>query len=83
MCGFFSPYKMPARELPDNENFNNHVSMVCICMEHAIGFLKGQFQSLRGLHGHITDERSHKFATLWVLACIAVHGSTMTCEQEE
>lgn len=74
---------MPARELPDNETFNNHVSMVRIRSEHAIGFLKGRFQSLKGLRVRITDERSHKFATLWVLACVALHSFAMTCEQEE
>src|SRR5437588_11516283 len=30
--------------------------MVCIHSEHAIGYLKGQFQSLKGLHVKIQDE---------------------------
>lgn len=78
-----APYKMPEREQPDNEIFNNHVSMVRIRSEHAIGFLKGRFQSLKGLRIRIVDERSHKFATYWILACIAIHSFAMLCEEEE
>ena len=74
---------MPERELPDNERFNNHVSIVRIRSEHAIGFLKGRFQSLKGLRIRIVDERSHKFATYWVLACVAIHSFAMQCEEEE
>lgn len=77
------PYKMPEREEPDNEVFNNHVSIVRIRSEHAIGFLKGRFQSLKGLRVRIRDARSHKFATYWVLSCIGIHGFAMACEEEE
>ncbi|KAE9388171.1 hypothetical protein BT96DRAFT_836679, partial [Gymnopus androsaceus JB14] len=63
--------------------FNNHVSMVRIRSEHAIGFLKGRFQSLKDLRVNISDEKSHKFATYWGLACILVHNFAMTCEEEE
>ncbi|KDQ52058.1 hypothetical protein JAAARDRAFT_91379, partial [Jaapia argillacea MUCL 33604] len=78
-----SPYKKPERDLPNNEVFNNHVSMVRIRSEHAIGFLKGHFQSLKSLRVNIKDETSHKFATYWVIACIAVHAYAMQCEDEE
>lgn len=78
-----APYKKPERDLPDNEKFNNHVSMVRIRSEHAIGFLKGRFQSLKGLRISIKDERSHKFATYWVAACIGIHTFAMSCEAEE
>ncbi|PIL29432.1 hypothetical protein GSI_08374 [Ganoderma sinense ZZ0214-1] len=77
------PYKMPEREEPDNEVFNNHISIVRIRSEHAIGFLKGRFQSLKGLHVRIKDARSHKFATYWILVCIALHSFAMACEEEE
>ena len=40
---------MPEREKPENKVFNNHVSMGRIRSEHAIGYLKGQFQSLKGV----------------------------------
>lgn len=55
--------------------------MVRIRSEHAIGFLKGRFKSLKGLRVKIIDERTHKFATYWVIACIAVH--SMQCKEEE
>ena len=74
---------MPEREVPENEVFNNQVSIVRIRSEHAIGFLKGRFQSLKGLRIRIVDERSHKFATYWVLACVAIHSFAMRCEEEE
>src|SRR3954470_22494302 len=38
-----APYKKPDSDLADNEIFNNHVSMLRIRSEHAIGFLKGRF----------------------------------------
>jgi hypothetical protein len=41
-----APYKKPERDYPDNEAFNKQVSMLRIRSEHAIGFLKGRFQSL-------------------------------------
>ncbi|KIK98764.1 hypothetical protein PAXRUDRAFT_133497, partial [Paxillus rubicundulus Ve08.2h10] len=44
-----APYKAPNKFLEQNMEFNNHVSMLHICSEHAIGFLKGRFQSLKGL----------------------------------
>jgi hypothetical protein len=78
-----SPYKKPFSLLEGNEEFNNHVSMVRIRSEHAIGFLKGRFHSLKGLRVSIKDERTHKFATYWVAACIAVHSFAMQREDEE
>ena len=78
-----APYKKPDRDLPENEEFNNHVSMVCIRSEHTIGFLKGRFHSLKHLRVRITDERSHKFATYWVAACIGIHAFAIQCKDEE
>ncbi|KLO05016.1 hypothetical protein SCHPADRAFT_911304 [Schizopora paradoxa] len=57
--------------------------MLRIRSEHAIGFLKGRFQSLKNLRINIRDESSHKFATYWVLACTAVHSFAMQCEADE
>ena len=51
--------------------------------EHAIGFLKGHFQSLKGLCILIKDEASHKFTTYWVVAAIGVHSFAMKCEKDE
>ena len=78
-----APYKKPESDLPDNGIYNNHVSMLRIRSEHAIGFLKGRFQSLKDLRVMIKDENSHKFATYWIVACIGIHSFAMTCEAEE
>lgn len=78
-----APYKKPDRDLPDNETFNNHVSMVRIRSEHAIGFLKGRFHSLKNLRLNITNQTSHMVATFWVAACVGLHAFAMQCEDEE
>ncbi|KAI0721743.1 hypothetical protein C8Q72DRAFT_787740, partial [Fomitopsis betulina] len=54
----------------DNKKFNNHVSIIRVRSEHAIGFLKGQFQSLKHLRVNIQDERSHKITTYWIKVCM-------------
>jgi hypothetical protein len=78
-----APYKKPERDLPDNESFNNHLSIVRIRSEHAIGFLKGRFASLKALRIRISNEKSHKFATFWIACCIGIHSFAMICEEEE
>ena len=57
--------------------------MVRIRSEHAIGYLKGRFQSLKELQVAIIDEREYQFATAWIAACIAVHNFALHCEAEE
>lgn len=57
--------------------------MVRIRSEHAIGFLKGRFQSLKGLRINIKNEKSHKMATYWVVCCIAIHGFAMQRESDD
>ena len=57
--------------------------MVRIRSEHAIGFLKGRWHSLKHLRVRITDERSHKFATYWIAACVGLHAFAMQCEEDE
>ena len=57
--------------------------MVRIRSEHAIGFLKGRFHSLKKLRVQIKDKKSHKFTTYWVVACIGIHSFAMMCEAEE
>lgn len=78
-----APYKCPERDIPENEEFNNQLSMVRIRSEHAIGFLKGRFPSLKGVRVNIVNERTHKLATYWVVACIITHAFAMRCEEEE
>ena len=78
-----SPYKKPERDLPDNNEFNKHVSRVRIHSEHVIGFLKGHFHSLKNLRLKISDKKLHILATYWVAACIGVHSFAMQCEEYE
>ena len=51
--------------------------------EHAIGFLKGRFHSLKNLRLNIQDADSHRIATFWVAACVGLHSFAMECEKEE
>ncbi|KAF8220391.1 hypothetical protein L208DRAFT_1333976, partial [Tricholoma matsutake] len=53
-----TPYKKPAANIPENKTFNYWVSHVCIQSEHAVEFLKGHFQSLKGLHQQIKNPRT-------------------------
>ena len=78
-----APYKAPERNDPDNALFNNHVSILRIRSEHAIGYLKGRFQSLKNLRVHIKDRSSHVLATYWVAACIGIHSFAMQHEADE
>ncbi len=78
-----APYKKPYRDEAENAEFNNHVSMVRIRSEHCIGFLKGWFQSLKNLQMQIKDEKEHKLATLWTVACMVVHNFALKHEAQE
>lgn len=57
--------------------------MLRIRSEHAIGYLKGRFQSLKSLQVNIQDESTHKFATYWIAVCIAVHAFAIQQEKGE
>lgn len=57
--------------------------MVRIRSEHAIGYLKGRFQSLKNLRIAINSAKAHKFATYWITSCITIHAWAMQREQEE
>ena len=70
-------------DVPENEEFNNHISIVHIHSKHAIGYLKGRFHSLKHLHLHNSNECSHKFATYCIVLCIAIHAFAMQCEAKE
>jgi hypothetical protein len=75
-----APYKSPERDDPDNAIFNNHVSFVRVRSEHCIGFLKGRFQSLKGLRLTINNREDHIYATQWIMACVAVHNFALLHE---
>ena len=53
----------------DSENFKQ----VRVKSEHAMGYLKGRFSSLRGLRQQIGDATDHKRALTWVKTCIIIH----------
>ena len=57
--------------------------MVRIRSAHAIGFLKGRFQSLKGMRVCIGDEASHKFAAYWAAACINLHAFALQYQEDE
>nr|GAT45093.1 predicted protein [Mycena chlorophos] len=71
------PFKRPERDSADNTLFNNHVSYVRVRSEHCIGFLKGRFQSLKGLRILIRSKTDHRYANQWIVACVAVHAYAM------
>lgn len=57
----------------EKRQFNFELSRQRIRIEHAIGMLKGRWQSLRELRILIKDERSAARANLWIQACIVLH----------
>ncbi|KAF7320771.1 DDE Tnp4 domain-containing protein [Mycena chlorophos] len=76
-----SPYKSPEREERDNAIHNNHVSYVRVRSEHAIGFLKGRMQSLKGLRLAITCAADHRYATQWIVSCVVIHNFALMHEE--
>jgi hypothetical protein len=48
--------------------------------EHTIGYLKGRFQSLRGLQQQIKNSRDHEMALAWVRACLILHNIIINIE---
>lgn len=75
-----SPYRKPESDLPGHSIFNNHLSHLRIRSEHAIGCLKGRFQSLKELRKLIDSEKAHHEVTYWLSACICVHNLAL-CEE--
>jgi DDE superfamily endonuclease len=49
--------------------------------EHAMGYLKGRFSSLRGLRQRIDGTTDHKRALAWVKSCIVIHTLISFVEQ--
>jgi hypothetical protein len=41
--------------------------------EHAMGYIKGRFCSLRGLRQQIDTAQDHQRAIAWIKACIVLH----------
>ena len=55
------------------QNYPEHFEQVRVKSEHAMGYLKGRFSSLRGLRQQIDDVKDHKHALAWVKTCIIIH----------
>ena len=51
--------------------------------EHAVGYLKGWFQSLRGLRQQINSECEYMLALAWVRTCLIVHSFAACHEDHE
>jgi hypothetical protein len=50
--------------------------------EHTIGYIKGRFQSLRGLWQQIKNPRDHLLAIAWIKACLILHNLIIDIEGE-
>jgi hypothetical protein len=46
-----------------------------------MGYLKGHFQSLRGLRQQIKNPRDHKIALAWIRVCLILHNKILDIEQ--
>ena len=75
------PYKIPNRT-KENRDFNYALSRVRIRSEHAIGYLKGQFQSLKELQVRINNRKDMRFASYWIQVCIILHAFVIDHELE-
>lgn len=53
---------------------------VRIRSEHAVGYLKGRFQSLKGLRQQIINTRAHERALVWVRTCLTLHNMVHSIE---
>ncbi|KAG1721981.1 uncharacterized protein EDB91DRAFT_1088280 [Suillus paluster] len=45
--------------------------------EHAMGYLKGTWESLRGLHVYLDTETHIQYASLWIIPCIHLHAFSL------
>jgi hypothetical protein len=70
----------PEKDTSENTRYNYYVSRVRVRSEHCVGFLKGRWSSLRGLHVQINSQRHVQFASLWIMACIILHVFAMKHE---
>jgi len=69
--------------LQENATFNYHLSHVHVKSEHAMGYIKGRFCSLRGLRQQIDNALDHERAVAWIKACIVIHTLIFLIEHGE
>jgi hypothetical protein len=70
----------PEKDTPENTKHNYYVSKVRIRSEHCVGFLKGRWQSLKGLRVHVDGQKGIQYAGLWITTCIHLHSFAMQHE---
>ena len=70
----------PEKDEDNNNTFNYYVSKVRVHSEHCVGFLKGCWQSLRGLWVHINQPTHLQYTTLWIKTCVLLHAFAMEHE---
>ncbi len=75
------PYK-ERHKSKENRDFNYALSKVRIRSEHAIGYLKGRFQSLKELRIRINNAQDMSYASCWIQACIVLHAFALDMELE-
>ncbi|CAD7060363.1 unnamed protein product [Tilletia caries] len=79
-----SPYDhIVATKSGDFRAFNRAVSNVRVRSEHAFGYLKGRFQSLRGLRVFIQDSEDHHRAVKTVVAALVAHNLALRWDRAE
>lgn len=64
-----------------NRLLNFHLSRILIRLEHAIGYSKERFQSLKELRIQILNPQNFADATLWINSCIILHAFCINFEQ--
>lgn len=78
-------YKKPANSALSREqvDFNYKLSNMRVRIEHAIGILKGKFQSLKGLRACIRGNRDIQRLSYWIRACIVLHNIVLNDTLDE
>lgn len=76
------PYKQFLTSVRENWRFNFALSRICICSKHVIGYLKGQFQSLKELCIQINSSKNVTYASCWIQLCIIFHAFNIDNELE-
>jgi hypothetical protein len=77
-----TPYTHPDSEDPENAQFNWHHSKARVRCEHAIGWLKGRFQSLRELRLTVKNQEHIEYTVQWIQACIVLHNFCLDWEDK-
>jgi hypothetical protein len=77
-----TPYTHPDSEQPENGQFNCYHSKARVRCEHAIGWLKGRFQSLRELRLTLKNEKHIDYAIQWIQTCIVLHNFCLDWEDK-